>query len=94
VRPVPPEVLTAQVVKNLQDGDFVWVTVSTELDEDEASSVHEVVSSLLPEGVNLLVTRGDYIKSIKVTAIDDLLVLQRAVERTIHEYTTARAIEA
>lgn len=90
---IPSEVLTAQVVRNLRDGDFVWVTVDESLEDEETSSVQDVIGSLLPEGVSLMVTRGDCIERIKVATLEDLLSIQGAIEAAIRELTRARLIE-
>jgi hypothetical protein len=91
---LPSEVLTAQVVRNLRDGDFVWVTVAPTLDEDEVAAVHAIMSALLPENANLLVTRGNYLERIKVESLEDLLRIQQIIELAIRDFTIARAHEA
>lgn len=87
---IPSEVLSARVLRNLRDGDIVWVTVDPELDEEDMDTVHQIVSSLLPENVNLLVTVGGSM-DLRVAALDELLDLQQQVEEAIKDFSAARA---
>lgn len=90
---IPSDVLSAQVVRNLREGDFVWVTVTPTLDEDEIEVVHSIISLLIPEETNLLVTRGDYLERIKVLSLEDLLCIQQTIEQVICDHIAARAID-
>ena len=90
---IPTTVLTAEMVRNLRGGDFVWVTVDMALESNDVEAVHEIVSTLLPEDVNLLVTRGTYLKDIHMVSLEEMLAMQKIVEKAIIDHTAARTVE-
>lgn len=86
-------ILSVETVRNLREGDFVWITVSDDTEPEEVDGVHEAVSAILPDNINLIVTRAGYLQGIRVAPLDELLEVQALVEHLLAAYTAARAID-
>jgi hypothetical protein len=90
---LPSSVLSVEVVRNLREGDLVWVVVSADATEEDVEDAHGVVGSVLPDGVNLMVTHSDYVQRVRVASLTDLLHLQETIEAAIRAMADARALE-
>ena len=91
-KPLLDQLRTASAVQNLRKGDVVWVSVSEALDADDIATMYEHVDALLPEDVNLIVTRGDYVQSIRTASLDELLYVHANLEKAILAFSAARAV--
>jgi hypothetical protein len=89
------DTLSIQVLRNVRDGDVVWVTVRADADTDEIEVVQTVVAANLNADATVLVTTAGFLDDLKRASLDELMSLRDrldvAISGYVSEHTTAEA---
>lgn len=85
------EVLRVDVIKNLRDGDVLWVHVAGQPEPEELDAMYDSISALVEANVTIFVTPGDVIERIRVLPLIELLQLREVIDEAIRLQVEARA---
>lgn len=72
-----------EVIKNLKDGDVLWVSLHDDADEDEMDAMREILEESLSTDVHVLVTKKKYIQSFQMFSLKDLMDMHKQIEEMI-----------
>ncbi len=74
---------TSLEVRHTQPGDIVWVRLSDDCTEEDASLFADMMGDNLPDSVSLIVTTDDLIKFVDVLSIEGLITLREQIDTAL-----------
>ena len=87
-----PDVVSVDVLRSLRAGDVIWVTLRSDVADEEIEVIQDLLSSIVEEDVHLIVTRAGYVESFRKMPLAELMSLQARIEAAVEAVATHRAV--
>lgn len=84
-----PDGARVEVIKNLRDGDVVWIRVPAGTTEAETEAIHVAVTEGISAEVAIFVAPDSLVESISVLSLDRLMALRELLDQLITDQSVS-----
>ena len=78
-----PDGARVEVIKNLRDGDVIWICVPAGTTEEETEAIHVAVAEGITAEVAIFVAPDSLVESVSVLPLDRLIALRDLLDQLI-----------
>lgn len=72
-----------QVLRNLRDGDVLWVQVQKEAHPDEVQAVHTALEATISPDVVIIVSHEELVRGVEVMPLSEIVSLRDRLDHII-----------
>lgn len=78
-----PEGSSVEVVRNLRDGDVVWITIPEGLPDEYIEALHDSIESAVTVDATILVAPRDLASAVQVLSLPEMLAFREILDAAI-----------